>query len=47
MTRVLSEPGFTFTLGILTGLVLALVGLACVLWTGQAMPPKPKGIGPR
>ena len=39
--------GFAFVCGFLAGLVLTLVGLACVLWTGQAMPPKPKGIGPR
>jgi len=36
-----------YLLGFLTMVLLALVGLACVLWTGQAMPPKPKGIGPR
>jgi len=39
--------GFAFVLGMLLMALLAFMGMVLVLWTGQAMPPKPKGIGPR
>ena len=39
--------GFAFVLGFLMMALLAVVGMLCVFWTGRAMPPKPKGIGPR
>jgi len=39
--------GFAFVLGMLLMALLTFMGIVLVLWTGRAMPPKPKGIGPR
>jgi len=39
--------GLGFVLGMLTMALLAFMWIVLLLWTGRAMPPKPKGIGPR